>query len=278
MKKLKYKLTNDMLFRILFIKYPELLKRLVSDLLRIRFESITQFEIRNPEIPPEALGDKFCRLDILMVVDGQRVDLEIQVRDEGDYPERVLYYWAREYSSALAESEDYIQLPRVIIISIVNFKLFDCTEFRSEFVPLEVTRHTALSDKMGLLFFELPKLPPKINAGSGTELWLNLFNAKTEEDLRKIEGLGVPVMEQAVTAYRHVAASPEFRELERLRSKARHDEASALRNARMKERVKWEGIVADKDAALAGKDSEIEKLRVLLAEMQAKMGSGSDRF
>ncbi|MDR2733828.1 MAG: Rpn family recombination-promoting nuclease/putative transposase [Spirochaetota bacterium] len=31
-----------------------------------------------------------------MIVDGQRVDLEIQVKDEHDYPERSLYYWARQ--------------------------------------------------------------------------------------------------------------------------------------------------------------------------------------
>jgi hypothetical protein len=123
---------------------------------------------------------------------------------------------------------------------------------------------------MGLLFFELPKLPPAINTGDGTELWLRLFKAETEEDLKIIEALEVSVMEQAVTAYRRVSASPEFRELERLRSKARHDEASALRNARMEDRVKWEGIVMEKDAALAGKDTEIEKLRVLPAELQAK--------
>ena len=31
----------------------------------------------NPEMPPEVIGDKFCRLDINMTVDGQLVDLEI---------------------------------------------------------------------------------------------------------------------------------------------------------------------------------------------------------
>ena len=39
-------------------------------------------------------------------------------------------------------------------------------------------------------------------------------------------------MEQAINAYQRISASPEFRELERLRSMARHDEASALGEAR----------------------------------------------
>jgi len=38
-------------------------------------------------------------------------------------------------------------------------------------------------------------------------------------------------MEQAIGAYRSITATPEFREMERLRSKARHDEAQALHKA-----------------------------------------------
>ena len=51
---------------MLFVQYPELLKKLVADLLGIPLQSIGQFVIRNPEMPPENLGDKFCRLDINM--------------------------------------------------------------------------------------------------------------------------------------------------------------------------------------------------------------------
>jgi len=84
--KLKYTFTNDTLFKALFVKYPDLLKRLVAELLKISLESIEEFAITNPDMLPENLEDKFCRLDINMKVDGQLVDLEIQVADEGDYP------------------------------------------------------------------------------------------------------------------------------------------------------------------------------------------------
>lgn len=39
-------------------------------------------------------------------------------------------------------------------------------------------------------------------------------------------------MSQAINAYYTITASSEFREKERLRAKARHDEAQALQNAR----------------------------------------------
>ena len=41
-------------------------------------------------------------------------------------------------------------------------------------------------------------------------------------------------MEQAISAYYSITASEEFREIERMREKARHDEAQALHNAEQK--------------------------------------------
>ncbi|MCL1994797.1 MAG: Rpn family recombination-promoting nuclease/putative transposase [Defluviitaleaceae bacterium] len=255
MTKLKYKFTNDILCKILFVQHPSLLKRLVANLLKINLESITEFIITNPEMPPEIMGDKFCRLDINMIVDGQRVDLEIQVSDEGDYPERSLYYWAREYSTAIGEGEEYINLPRTIIISIVGFKIFDCVEFHSEFHALEVTRHTQLTDKFVMHYFELPKVPKTITKDDELRLWLSLFNSETDEELKEIEALEVPVMKQVISAYRSITADEKFKELERLRSRTRHNEASALGHARREatkvEREKWHGVVAEKDAQIA---------------------------
>ncbi len=232
MKKLQYTFKTDTLFKMLFVKYPELLKELVANLLGISSGSIGQFTIKNPEMPPENLGDKFCRLDINMTVNGQQVDLEVQVSNEGDYPERVMYYWAREFSSALQAGEGYSRLPRTLVVSIIDFMLFDCEEYHSFFQPLEVTRHTLLSDKMGFHFFELPKLPDDVSQENMLLLWLSLFKADTEEELEKIKGMEVPVMSQAINAYYTITASSEFREKERLRAKARHDEAQALYNAR----------------------------------------------
>jgi len=266
MSKLEYTFKNDTLFKMLFVKHPDLLKRLVAELLGIQLESIGQFEITNPEMPPESLGDKFCRLDINMTVDGQRVDLEIQVYDEGDYPERSLYYWAREYSTALGEGRDYIELPRTVIISIVRFQLFECEEFHSEFQPLEVTRHTPLTDRMCLHYFELPKLPRVVNADDELKLWLTLFKVETEEDIKQIEALGVPVMEKVIEAYRHITTTDEFKEMERLRSLARHNEAAALRHAAEVERKKWQVVVAERDTALAERDTIIAELRARLGE------------
>jgi predicted transposase/invertase (TIGR01784 family) len=123
-------------------------------------------------------------------------------------------------------------LPRTIIISVLAFLQFDCAEFYSEYEILEVKRHTRLTDRLLMIYFELTKLPELADTQDELKLWLSLFNAKTEEDLAKIESLGGSIMQQAIGAYRHVTATDEFKEIERLRSRARHNEAAARRHAR----------------------------------------------
>jgi phenylalanine-4-hydroxylase len=154
-----------------------------------------------------------------------------------------------------------LELPRTVIVSIVAFKLFECAEFHSEYQALEVTRHTPLTDTMSLHYFELPKLPELENADDELKLWLALFKAKTEEDLQKIIMMGGATMEQAINAYRHITATDEFREIERLRSRARHNEAAALRHATETEREKWQSVIAEKDATLAEQAALIVRLQ-----------------
>ena len=272
MTELKYKFTYDTLFKTLFVKFPRLLKRLVAATLGIAVDSISEFAITNPDIPPGAIGDKFCHLDITMALNGQLINLEVQVEDRKDYRERSLYHFARVYSSALQSGSLYSSLPRVVIISIVDFLMFDCAEYRSEFRPIEVDRHELLSDKLAMLYFEVRKLPKVSDLNSELEFILSLFRAKTEEDLNQLEALEVPVVKQAIRAYREVVVSPEFKELERLRFEASCNEASALEDAARKEREKWQCVVADKDAALADRDAALADRDALIAKLLARLG------
>jgi predicted transposase/invertase (TIGR01784 family) len=285
--KLKYKFTHDILSKMLFVKCPDLLKRLVAAVLKIAADDISEFVITNPEIPPDELGKKFCRLDINMIVDKIRVDLEVQVETKGrHYPERALYYWAREFSSALPEGDDYSKLPRVVIIGILDESLYpgkDC--YHSEFRSLEVTRHESLTDRMAIHCYEVRKVPRDPDVKNELEMILSLFRARTEEELSKLEEKGVSIVSEAIGVYRDIMASNEFKEIERLRLRAGHDEATALEAARQKEREKLQRVLAnkaaaladkdaaliDKDAALAQKDSALAESKTALADKDAAL-------
>ena len=61
--------------------------------------------------------------------------------------------------------------------------------------------------------------------------------------------------------------------MERLRKKARHDEAQALKHAAVlateAEREKWQAVVAEKNASLAEKDASLAEKNASLAEQHA---------
>ena len=258
---LQYRFTHDTLFKMLFVKRPLLLKRLVAAILNTPMEEITDFTITNPEMPPEAMGEKFSKLDIAMLAKQQQVNLEVQVEDEGDYPERSLYYWARAYSSSLIAGKAYITLPRTIGINILDYNMLACKEYHSVYLPLEKTRHDLLTDKMEMIYLELRKLPDEIDKTNDLEVILQLLKARTERDLKEVKDMNVPYIDEAIETYREVIASDEFKEIERIRHRARHDEASILYNLERKLEHKWQAVVDDKDA-------EIERLRALLEKRE----------
>ncbi|MCL2381105.1 MAG: Rpn family recombination-promoting nuclease/putative transposase, partial [Treponema sp.] len=67
----------------------------------------------------------------------------------------------------------------------------------------------------------MKKIPAQpLTANDKLLLWLALFKAETQEELEKIKALEEPVMEQAINAYQKITATPEFREMERMRSYA----------------------------------------------------------
>ncbi|MCL1794727.1 MAG: hypothetical protein FWG34_12770 [Oscillospiraceae bacterium] len=77
-------------------------------------------------------------------------------------------------------------------------------------------------------------------------------------------------MKEAIVAYRHVTSTNEFKELERLRSRARHNEASALGHARREgyreADEKWQGVVAENKTTIAEQAALIEELKARLGE------------
>jgi hypothetical protein len=77
-------------------------------------------------------------------------------------------------------------------------------------------------------YYVLTKLPEPTDNDEEIKFWLALFKAETEEELDEIISKGVPVMREAVAAYKSVTVSPEFYEIERLRERSRHNEASAI--------------------------------------------------
>ena len=232
MAKLKYKLTNDMLFRLFFVKFPKYLKRFIAAVLELGGEGIHAFEVLNPNIHQDALGKKYCRMDINVMVNNMVINIEMQRKASDVYRARSLFYWSKNYAQVLKEGEGYEKLLETIAINILEESLFDGPKYHSEFHVLEKVEHTRLTDRLCLHFLELSKLPELTEGDSELLLWLHLFNAKTDEDLSQIVQKGGSFMAEVTEAYTSLMASDELQELRRLTEKAGHDEASARYEAK----------------------------------------------
>ena len=74
----------DIVFKMLFgnEKNKDILKAFLSDMLDIPEEEMRDIKVKNPEIEPESVYEKFYRLDLNIDISGQLVNVEMQVRAE----------------------------------------------------------------------------------------------------------------------------------------------------------------------------------------------------
>ncbi|MCM1328130.1 MAG: Rpn family recombination-promoting nuclease/putative transposase [Ruminococcus sp.] len=260
----------DIIFKKFFTENQDMLHSFLASMLDIPAESISEIHVTNPEIPPESVSGKFSRLDLNMKVDDRLVNVEIQVKNDRDYRDRVLFYWAKLYTSELKSGDNYGALKQAICINIINFNMFDGEAYHNEVMPVVKQTGEVFSDKMSIHFFELKKVGKKPNPKNSRELWLQFINADSEEDFEMINQTNIPIMQKAVRVIYDMSEDTRVRENARMREKALHDEASALFNAKNEGRA--EGLVEGENKGRSEERAELtERMRLLgLSEEQIK--------
>ena len=143
----------DIVFKMLFAENTDILTEFLSDILDIPIEKIKGITVLNPDILPESVGEKSYRLDLLVNVDGKFINIEMQVRSEKHFGDRILVYWSKMYSKQLDKGEPYSKLKPCIVITLVDFDLFDYADYHSEFGVWDIEHKNKLSDKMAIHFF-----------------------------------------------------------------------------------------------------------------------------
>ncbi len=272
----------DIIFKRVFgnEKNTEIIAGFISDMLDIPREKITKVVIKNVELPPEEIDQKFSRLDLNLYVDGRKINIEMQINKESAYKERTLFYWAKLYSDDLDSGEDYSALSQTICVNIINFNLFDCENYHSHFMLKEKERDEIMTDKLAIHFFELKKVG-KFKRNKRMEDWLTLINAETEGDLMALQqSTSIPEIQKTIVILREMSADEKIREEARRREKRLHDEATALNHARKegieKGRAEGEAIgeargraegIASVAEAMRKKGYTEEQIKDLLGEL-----------
>ncbi|MBI4646814.1 MAG: Rpn family recombination-promoting nuclease/putative transposase [Bacteroidia bacterium] len=176
----------DLVFKKLFgtEKNKDLTKSLINSVLPAG-EKLSKITLKNPYNYPDYIKGKLSILDIKAEDErGNLYNVEIQIIGHDDYGKRTLFYWAKIYSDQLSESEQYENLKKTIVISIIDFTYFDNDKRYHRIIePRDIESHQKYEELsfMSLHFIELQKFTKDIQSVKTTlDRWIIFLNKAHE--------------------------------------------------------------------------------------------------
>ncbi len=251
-----YPFTNDFMFHAVFEESSDcVIRKLLCSLLHMSPDDILSIRVENPIDYGRRITDKMIILDLkLLLNNSEMINIEMQVLDEKDWPERSIIYLCRCYDNVRKGSE-YDSVLSAHQISILDFDLFDdAPEFYST--------HHLRNDRSGRVFtgnFSLSvlnlrriELATEEDKKWHLDKWAALFKAKTWEELRMIAA-----QDEEMTIASRTLYNKNQDEVARLWAEAREDFLwEERRRARRIEAIEKE--MADKEQIIKNLDSEIQ--------------------
>ena len=193
----------DVLFKFLFGR-PERSELFLDLLNALMFpngeQAFTRIAFIDREISPVRVSGKGSRLDIVARLDGELVNLEVQIRHEPGYLKRSLYYWSLLYSNSLDRRGKYLDTVRTISLNLLDFVLFpEERECRNSYSIRNDVSGRLLCDDLRIVYFELPKDRKERKAGrrprNRLERWLCYLDGMRGDEMDRIAavepGIGV---------------------------------------------------------------------------------------
>ncbi|MBQ9118818.1 MAG: Rpn family recombination-promoting nuclease/putative transposase [Lachnospiraceae bacterium] len=202
--KVQYRMANDYLFRAVFQTNQKALTGLLCSLLHLKPEEIQETTIRNPIELGETLDDKTIVLDISILLNQNRIiNLEMQIINEGNWPERSLTYLCRTFDN-LTRGQSYIETMPVIQICFLDFDLFpEQPEFYATYRLLNVKNHHLYSDKLSLSVINLnqTELATEEDRANHIDEWAALFRTTEWEEIKMLAQKNEYIQEATSTMY-----------------------------------------------------------------------------
>ena len=281
-----YGFVNDYMFRTILQENERVLRGLICSLLHLEADDIQLIEIKNPILPGDTFDAKEFILDVEITLNNATlINLEMQVVNEYNWPERSLSYLCRRFDQ-LGKGQDYTECKPAVHIGFLDFTPFpECPEFYATYKLLNIKNQHLYSDKFILSVVDLThiKLATDEDKTYGIDLWARLFKSTTWEEIKMIAENNPILTEASETLYTYNAD-----EMARQRSQARaeylaHERAVNNRLAKLSEEnavlvsekqamaAKNQVLTAEKQAWTTEKQSmaaEIERLRAQLAAFE----------
>lgn len=264
---IEFNMTNNYMFRYILQKKEKVLIGLICALLHLKPENIRSVKITNPiDLAGNISGKEFI-LDINVILnDNTVINLEMQVANEHNWPERSLMYLCRSFDH-LYGGQDYEEALPVYHIGFLDFTLFkDSPEFYATYKLLNVKNHYLYSDKFTLSVVDLTQteLATEEDKANRIDYWARLFKAKTWEDLKML-AQNNEYLEEAANSIYQANAEEIVRQQCRAREDAERRERTLIRNYN---RAIEELNVANQEKVSL--QNEIASLQTRIRELEAQ--------
>ena len=262
-KKTLLPVKSDFIFKLIFgdQRNVDILAAFLRSVLDVPDEEYDRLTIVDPHIKKESEDDKYGILDVkLHTVSRSVIHVEIQLRVHLDMKARTIYSQSKLVTEQMASGNKWSDIKRVITI-VITEDIFvpEGDRYHHQF------RHRTkdgieFTDLVEINCLDLNKLPAD---DDNTDLWswMKFIKSDGEEALDMLATKS-PQMRKAVGVLKELSADEQTRMLYEKREIARMDFESRLDEIDKK----WQGVVVEKDIALADKDAVIADKDAALAD------------
>ncbi len=261
--KIDYKPTNNYMFQGVFQEDTEALTKLICATLHWPRSKVKSIEITNPIILGQSILAKTFILDVKALLnDNTIINLEMQLSDYKNWPERSLSYLCRNFDN-LNKGSDYTNVKTAIHIGFLDFTLFSGQpEFHAVYKMQNIRNHKIYTDKFILHVIELNNihLATEEDHHYAIDKWASLFKANTWEDIRMLIHDNPTLQTAAETLYR-LNMDERFRETCERFEQAEIEHDSILHRNMMLIQTNQELTTE-----LAERDAKIAELEALLSD------------
>ena len=233
----KFKPINDVIFQELFkVGNEEITKAMLSSIIK---EQITDINMDvSSHTSRNYLNSKLGILDLrVKLQNNTQCNVEVQLIDYGNMIDRMLFYWAKQFSKTLNSGEDYSQLERTISIAILNFEiddLNDLDDYCSNWKIIETqNRKKTLTNKLDLYIIELPRLLKQTHKKLNDEMtqWMLFLHNPDSMEVQEIMKENKEI-KKASDKYDVILSDDELVRIAELKEKAEIDERNMKRTAK----------------------------------------------
>ncbi len=269
--------TLDVVFKMLF-GAPACKEALIALLTAVLKPSVPIRDVRvlNPELDLKAVGERGVVLDLLVeLVDGRRIDVEMQTTRRPGFRRRVMFYWARAFGRQLLRGQQYTDLRPVVSIVFLDYRELPTERFHSMFRVMETTERYVFTDAFELHLIELPKRPRSGIPQCEADLvaWTRFLGANSDEEVKEA-CMTNPDVAKANEVLAMLSATPDARELARTRELALDTYVIEMTEAKKEGRA--EGLAEGRAAGVEeGRAAGVAEGRAegRLGELRAAIGA-----